>query len=712
MASSSNPRSRRWLGLSAALVLAVQGCAVNPYSQNPRPNEAELSAAATNGKSPMRGSLQYEVLRADALNARYQQMLSDELDRQQKISGTMIALGTAALGAALFKAHSDVLLALATGGVLTYQLGTWNSNDSRLNIYLEGMKAVACLKAAVEPLRISEEQLKRIALLAGATRNEIDTTATVAGEVTRWLAVTGGEAGSASALRQTAASELTEAGAQLTQASELLASEAGLANRVEGAGHLMERKLDEIDRLVSAALRGTLADLSALPRFIGEAANYASIVVPGLKGDVAMSKAVGAANAKVTPGVTAQYGAAVVQMTPTDALADALGRLRQQRVRLAARAQQLNGALASATALAQVRSAADSCGLESSKLATAIAIERPELTFKPGEKVRKEVVISGGTRPYSARFQEVPTKGFRPADVPPGAAVVYVESEGDAPAGSVYHVRVSDSTLAGVQLAVRVEDPAADGERSGAGPAGQTTGPHTTATLKCSGYEARSREELCLVQKVTGTAVDGQFGTNSCAAFHRSAATAHFKGLLNDQAMNAVKAAVLLQPGAGAAEMRAKLTAGEQATCRLPAAPAAAAGNPTAPSVAAPLAGAPAPPPATIAAAASLPASAQAQAPVVAATAAASAVPTGSRCDPVPDPKQCKVPTAQARCQFECGLTEGEIRRLRGKLGLPEAPVTFDRDLRESLSGFQQRRQLEPKGEYNPDTARVLRLGS
>jgi hypothetical protein len=57
-------------------------------------------------------------------------------------------------------------------------------------------------------------------------------------------------------------------------------------------------------------------------------------------------------------------------------------------------------------------------------------------------------------------------------------------------------------------------------------------------------------------------------------------------------------------------------------------------------------------------------------------------------------------------------LTEGEIRRLRGKLGLPEAPVTFDRDLRESLSGFQQRRQLEPKGEYNPDTARVLRLGS
>lgn len=657
----------RWIVvILACAALIVSGCASNPYIGNTRPGYSAVGATAGGaGRSPAEapGSIEYGLRYADNTYEAYETKLAEEFTRQQRLSGGLLTLGAMMLGMAVGNANQYWLGGTALVGGLAYQLGTWNSNQGRLGIYLEGMKALSCAKSAIAPLRIDSAQIARIGVRSGAVSEAVKQAANAAGEVTRWLSVVGAKSqGNTSRLESSAESDLAEMANVFNQANDNLGRAAGLKHKVQGAGALLEGKVDEIRRAIDGAINGTLADLANLPKVIGGISDYANIFAPGLNLGSALTNRVAAAKgaiAKSGDTVTAQAGSPgdgsrVVTVDPVVQLATALGQLRATRLILAASISELNGALETMT-LEQIKASLSGCNVDAAKIASPLRLDRTTVTFRPGVAGTSLVTLSGGTTPYSASILDLPPPKGIHVSAPATGAVVVITAGADTVAGQSMRVNLADATGVSALLTIKVEDAS-----SGASPASSNkTAPSPKAEApKCFGQQDKSQEEICLVQQLTGAPVDGDFGTTSCTAFLASPLTKRFAGLLNNEAMKAVKQAAALSESADASAIRAKLAEKGVKRC----------GNATLP-----------------------------PAPAVAAS------PAGS----LASSRQCEV--ADSRGDFECEQSKKQVRDLRIQLGLNPTPEEFDDALRKALAHFQVNAKLaETKGNYTKETAAAL----
>lgn len=544
--------------MAAIVASASTGCALNPYIADTRPPSAPVVAApAATQAAP--GSLQYALAYADSTYIAYRAKLGEEYERQRALSNGLLTLGALTAGAVIGHAHRDVVITAALSGALAYQLGTWNTNDGRLGIYLEGMKAMACVKSAVAPLRMSDESRLRIDAAEKGVLNAMNAGSTALSETTKWLHIAGASQSPNSETAQTARAEIAEASAQFTQASELLKLSSGLQQKIDGGGAALEPRIQEIIRLIDDALRGTQANLNALPQHIAGILKYTNVFAPGLKLDTLFNDRIAALNpAPPAPGSGTNEGgrnrsttprAAPLPLEPRDQLAAALGELRKARVLLAARVAVLSGAIERPNS--QVQADLAGCGVDSVKLSHGLRLDRNQIRLTAGQARTSQIGVEGATLPLTASLQDLPAKGINVSMA--GSDAVLVVADASTVAGSSYQVKVEDAANATALLTITVE---ATGAGTPAAPTGR----------ECTGPRVTDRPLLCLIQNIQHLQTTGELDLATCQKVIEKYAST---GVIDDT----TRSTVLTQRGLGADASDAKigeaLSSKERTNCKL-----------------------------------------------------------------------------------------------------------------------------------------------
>lgn len=652
-----------FLALAASL---GSGCAINPYVTPPRPASFAKGDLVAAGGAPAAaaapGSMASAIQYADALYDAYEGKLAEDFERQRALSGGLLTLGALGVALAAGKAHPDAILGTALTGALAYQLGTWNTSHGRLGIYVEGMKAVACAKSAIAPLRIDETELERVRHLASSASTTVADAAEAAGELTYWLSrVASARDEKTPALKLEKAVKAEEAAltATLNQANDAISRASGLERRVRYAAQSLDATLDKVRLTINRALNGTLADLAQLPKLIGSLNSYANVFAPGIQLDPAIQRAVTGLNSRLKPGDTTAQGSQPKPSTATGdtsaELAATLGRVQARHRVLARAVSELKGAV-EATTIDQLNSSLAGCMVDESKITTALALDRPSVALVSGEARTSYVTISGGTRPYAATLTDLPAKGINVAAF---GEVLTVSATADTTPGQTYRVRVTDAAGASVTLPIAVEAgnaatrPAGDAPAPAAAPRAEESG--------CIGSYKPSAEEICLVQARIGVKVDGDFSGGSCSAYRRNATARAFGAQITADAVREFRRAADLPDDAGAATLGAWLVTQGVKQCR----------------------------------GAQLPAREAAERELAQSASCA------------PKPATCRV--AGANCGLECEMSNGQIARLRMKLNVDATTPGFDGALRSALRAFQaERKLLDRSGNYTPETAKAL----
>jgi len=658
-------------GMLVISTMAISGCASNPYITDPRPSYSEMNGASCRSgpACAASGSIEYAWRYADNTYESYEAKLSQEFSRQQFLSGGLLTLGAAIIGMAVGHANNYWMAGTALTAGTIYQLGTWNSSKDRLGIYIEGMKAVSCAQSAVEPLRIGAGGIANIQNDEARVREDIEHAAKAAGKVMTWLAIVGDQnRQNPSSLERKAESELASMGVLFKKGNDAISHAARLEQGVQEAGGLLENTLKDIRTSVDAALNGTLADLSNLPKFISNLSASASMFAPGLDLDSVFKGAVAATNVASKKGGllmgSPESGSPLdaVREAPIDPvlkLAGALGDLSSRHTLLAASISRLKGTLGKAApSQSRVRNSLAGCGIDLEKLNLGLHLDRSAVAFKAGIAGISMVTLSGGTLPYAASFVDLPApKGI---SFSLSREVLMVSATGDTEVGNSTQVKVADSAGSTAFLTISVEDKTASATTGTTNKSTSAKKESSSLDAVCIGQQNRSAEELCLIQSVIGVKVTGWFKEQSCRAFLSNPLTQKFGGRINDDGtMEAVYGAAGFASAPDSKQIRAKLSERGVKLCR---------GQPTG----------------SEAGNATLPAAGAAAATVLSRT--------------------CEV--EGSRTDFECRQSKSDVRELRRELGVSPTPEKFDVDLRNALSRFQETEKLDQrKGDYTQETA-------
>lgn len=562
--------------VSLVLALLLAGCAGLPYIENTRPRSI---ADKTDALS--RNTLEYALEYADDTYDAYGQKLVEEFQRQQAVSTGLLGLAAGLFAAGTYGADVDVLLGGAIGGGLIYQLGTWNSNKDRLHIYMEGRRAMTCAKDAIVPVALSPGQIQLVRLSAQDTFKAHDAASDAAATTTAMLAIASTRLPGKPALLESAESELAEIDGIFERAHRAIQRSAALERKANDAPAYLVGQIDRIRTDIDDALRGTLSDLSALREHIGAISAFANQFSPlGAAGNTFRNdlEGAGAARNEGTGIVTNAESGLLSEMLRKDGfapkavgdvdiqfyLADALGDLRGRRQDLIARTAHLEGLLDPAD-LDTIKQRLEPCRIDTSGLVRPITLDPDEVTIPPKKAGMKIVDIQGGTRPYHAAIRDFGAAGIK-VHIPVGSSELQIITSEQTVEGSVVRVRVSDATQrdagGSASLLVRIAEAAAGGSE----PVVQPT--VTDAPTHDCQVGSLTRDEICLIQRVVGTAVDGKFGKNTCDAVKAAWATTLGitpqdglrVDLMNDALMNRFRTVAGLDPvkrGAGDAAIRA-----------------------------------------------------------------------------------------------------------------------------------------------------------
>lgn len=625
-------------GFLAATLMA--GCASNPYIQDTRPPTQPQAQILD------RGSVAYAIAYADNTYDAYRAKLREEYDRQQLISGSLMTLMTVGIGAAVGNAHRDVLIASALSGALIYQLGSWNSNDDRLLIYVEGMKAMSCLKGAVAPLRVLEPSRKAIGVAEGEVKNELDAAAQALAELTRWLHVAGASQSPNSETAQAARTEVTEFGVQAREVTALLEKSSILAQRIDSAGPVLESRIQTIIGTIDDAQRTKSSRLSSLTQHIGGIMQFANVLAPNLNFAGAFNDHIAAINKRLpsAPGSTTEglgrggrpplSTEAPRPVEPREALAGALGNLRAARIRLAASASRLSGLIE--RPISQVQSDMAGCGVDPEKVAHRITLRRNPVYLPAGQARTALVDVEGATPSLSVSLLDLPAKGVNVAVA--GSTAVLVATDVTSEPGSTYQARVQDGTGASAVLTIRIDGAPAD-----------TTSP----ARSCSGPRSTDRALICLVQNIARIAPTGEMNPATCDAIFTSGLST--TGQLDDDLRARALAAKQQPTTATDATLRNLLSTQEQRDCKLSGTSESTRGRS----------------PATL--------------------------------------KPAATPVANARTDFERSLGPGDVRAISRRLGMNPPVDDLSDDFRRALGNFQRDNGWkDTRGDLTPDDARKL----
>lgn len=470
----SFPRMMRRVAVAsiAAGVVILGGCASNPYPAAERPHLSGANRLALES-----GSMAYARHYADATYAEFRRLLLREVDREQHLAHGLITIAATALGIAAYDGTRDALIGAALGGGTLYTLGSWDSSRPRVEVYVEGMKAVVCAKRAVEPLHLSGARVEELRVLRNELADSIDETSEAVAVLI--ANITGGLAtGQVSPIN----SEIRLIEELLERAKSAQVAGDKLARAADSAGSSLEDAIDQIQNDVYEAINGTRSDLASLPAIIGGLSQAGDIFVPGLDLGAILGGAISAGEVVGAQQGTAGAPSAAVQISPA-----ALGKLRAAGIRLASRTSRLQG-MVDTIRSDQVRSNLEECGVDPKSLSLGLQLSRSQVSFTAGKAGLSTVRVKGGTLPYRAQFEDLPANGLNAAVSGDTVSIIATES---IQAGQRHSLLISDSAEGMATVTVEVVSSSANQPS----PDVRST-PQSTSTLGAGGTKGAEASRL------------------------------------------------------------------------------------------------------------------------------------------------------------------------------------------------------------------------
>lgn len=494
-------RLRRSVVAVVLAAVGTSGCVNLPYIEPTR--YAPVSQAP-------KGALEDAIGYADRSYDAYEAKIVEEWRRQQALSTFLIGAGAAAIGAGLADAHRDVFKVLGLGSATVYQLGTWNQNAGRVGIYLDGMKALVCAKAAVQPLRLSDEARLRIR----QAQQRLVKANTVAANAMA-LAGPARVNESSAAAAQTLLAELQGLQTDLEEAWKQHARAASMDQRIDGAGAMLQQKIDQIRTSIDAALQATQADPASLRTAIqGLSAYTLQFNTDAQSGALAIAQGLIAKSS--TSGVDTKEslsarGSSNVTPAKEPSIGEALGAISGARIELKGATAELRGTID--RQLDGITESLTGCGIDTAKLTTSLTLEESTVQLKVAQVRTTVIMAKGGTRPLSVAPVESSAPGLTVTMSPEGGSLIVV-ADTKTEAGS-YRFKVRDAAGQTASLVVTVA-----GDASPA-PASDEKESRSSSSL-CSGLPSLSPAKVCFLQQqldMKEVKVDGVAGDQTCKAF-------------------------------------------------------------------------------------------------------------------------------------------------------------------------------------------------
>ena len=489
--------SFRWPRIGCTIVVAAlaASCATHPYVP------LEEISVGPSGEVPLGRAVDY----ANSARARYERALIAEAERQGSVANGLIVLGAVALGLAALDAHRDSLVVAGLAGGTAYTLGSWNQSRPREQAYVEGMKAMSCAIDAIMPLNIGREDRAALEADLKGLADRIDALNRHIALVEIALAAGDADAKPEAALISAAQGDVASAKALAITADEALVAGRRLLQESGRAGLQLVNAVNRIGTLVTDAVRGTRADLAALPEVIRGLAKSGEIFVPGLGAADALASAMGKGAAPV-PAEPSLQGTRkqVVQNNLRAALAE----LKVSAQLVASQTRRI-GMLVQAVNSAKPVEKLKACNVQ---IDASIQVSPGQVSFVEKRAAEKRVVIAGGTKPYRVAIHDkpVPIELREPLAGDSSFAIVATDKTA---AGESYTVHVTDATGQSKEVKVVIapgEPQKKDGGDNGTDkPAAQPAPQSTPGSGKPA---AISKDDIEAVQAALCQKVDGKLG--------------------------------------------------------------------------------------------------------------------------------------------------------------------------------------------------------
>lgn len=446
----------RIIGLAPSIavgLMALGGCA--------SPMLAIDAPGFSLGRSPAPAaepaSMAEATQKLNHVRAHYYEAIKQQTDQVQGTSTGLVWLGTLVAGMAAGNVHRDGILAASLIGGTTYGLSRSQMDARRVQVWLEGIKALDCAKDASRPLDIGvahRQLLERAAAVLPAKRAEVQ----LARDQLQ-AAVDASKAGAAAKVKAAKAvlekTDLALAGADQTQA-------AALQLLLSSNGGELSVTVDRIATRVTVAMNDIAVDLSSVRQLLAGLGGFAATFAPGAGLDTGLADALG--RYKTPP---AAGGAVAQTAVPTAELDAAVDALASRLSELALAQKQVNGLLLGIDRPA-VAAALKKCDVAG--VAAPLVLTPASRDFTKGEAAAKGFDISGGTPPYVVTPLDALPEGMSIAFNGGFADTAQIKVSKDAAAGE-FRLQVSDSgtTRRKQQFVVQIA-PKSGGGGGAAGP--------------------------------------------------------------------------------------------------------------------------------------------------------------------------------------------------------------------------------------------------
>ncbi|WP_425404109.1 hypothetical protein [Hwanghaeella sp.] len=459
------------LVLVGSTALSTTGCSLNPYATW---TPEEVAARTSSTRPTIVDAMAY----AQTVRAAYRSKIHDQAILDNTVSTGIITLATAVIALAAFRADTDAILGVGLAGAAGYTLANRFSNNTQELIYFAGMEALGCATAAIGPLNYDDAA--KIAFNGRLDDLSTSIAAVQKGMATVQSLIPAAEAASnATEAISQARAMVTQAQGAAETADATFLSGTTLQRNIQTAGYDLTSAVDRISLAVDKAISESRPRLDSLIGIISELSSATDILAPGLNLagvlDARIAKDYGesASQSKIEKLDGAgeerpeDFSARIALQSATEALSAAIFNLSSSNRRVAGEVNAVNSKRPLETL--QV------CGVDVSEISTDIALSTSGIQTDSKIDRDIDVIVSGGTSPYVARFDARPTPGVTVQSPIPGDRTVTVSVEKGAPSGS-YPLRVSDAARHEKTISVVIAgEPAPPPEDAGAAPSLQSS---------------------------------------------------------------------------------------------------------------------------------------------------------------------------------------------------------------------------------------------
>lgn len=402
------------------------------------------------------------VQKLNWFHAAYYEAVRGQTGQSQDATTGLVWLGAITAGLAAGQAHRDAIFGTSLLGGTTYGLARTQLDARRIDIWVSGMDALDCAKAAAAPLDIGTE---RVGALEDARKGLVERRAEAQRSIDTAKVVLDEFAKTPTDKSAAAQIAITKAQEAVADVDKTLAAAIGLLDATRGKE--LSITVDRIHTGVTTAMKDLAVDPRSIKQLISGAGSFGEIFAPGAGIGASFTGAFAKyQSASATPAANANMPVAAMLVEknlniafgskgksqapnppvqpalPTDEIEKAMKAL-EASIGAMGKAQTRVNSLLMNVNLDQVSLSLKRCGVTGAS--TALVLEPASLTFTSGTAASKGFMISGGTPPYVVTaLDELPT-GLSPEFKGGLSDSVLVKITASAVSTGTYQLLISDS---------------------------------------------------------------------------------------------------------------------------------------------------------------------------------------------------------------------------------------------------------------------------